>query len=106
MVRRHAAVARGVGQAHETFVSRADNAEICGVEGRLYIDFTGGIAVLNIGHRNIALIEPVKAQLDRYSHTCFQVLAYEPYVKLAERINAKATGAFAKKTLLLTTGVR
>lgn len=104
MVRRHAAVARGVGQAHEIFVSRADNAEVWDVEGRRYIDFAGGIAVLNTGHRNTAVIEAVKAQLDRYTHTCFQVLAYEPYVELAERINAKAPGDFAKKTLLLTTG--
>lgn len=104
MVRRHAAVARGVGQAHEIFVSRADNAEIWDVEGRRYIDFAGGIAVLNTGHRNTAVIDAVKAQLDRYTHTCFQVLAYEPYVELAERINAKAPGDFAKKTLLLTTG--
>lgn len=104
MVRRHAAVARGVGQAHEIFVSRADNAEVWDVEGSRYIDFAGGIAVLNTGHRNTAVIEAVKAQLDRYTHTCFQVLAYEPYVELAERINAKAPGDFAKKTLLLTTG--
>lgn len=104
MVRRHAAVARGVGQAHEIFVSRADNAEVWDVEGRRYIDFAGGIAVLNTGHRNTAVIDAVKAQLDRYTHTCFQVLAYEPYVELAERINAKAPGDFVKKTLLLTTG--
>ena len=104
MARREAAVPRGVGQSHHIFVDKAENAEVWDVEGRRYIDFAGGIAVLNTGHRNTAVIEAVKAQLDRYTHTCFQVLAYEPYVELAERINAKAPGNFAKKTLFLTTG--
>ncbi|HNV59237.1 MAG TPA: aminotransferase class III-fold pyridoxal phosphate-dependent enzyme, partial [Rhodoferax sp.] len=104
MARRAAAIPRGVGQSHHIFVDRADNAEVWDVEGRRYIDFAGGIAVLNTGHRNTAVIEAVKAQLDRYTHTCFQVLAYEPYVELAERVNAKAPGDFAKKTLFLTTG--
>lgn len=104
MNRRAAAIPRGVGQSHHIFVDRAENAEVWDVEGRRYIDFAGGIAVLNTGHRNMAVIEAVKAQLDRYTHTCFQVLAYEPYVELAERVNAKAPGDFAKKTLFLTTG--
>ncbi len=104
MARRHAAVARGVGQAHEIFVSRADNAEIWDVEGRRYIDFAGGIAVLNTGHCNPTITSAVQAQLSLYSHTCFQVLAYEPYVELAERLNALAPGNFAKKSLFLSTG--
>lgn len=104
MARRAAAIPRGVGQSHHIFVEKAENAEVWDVEGRRYIDFAGGIAVLNTGHRNTAVIEAVKAQLDRYTHTCFQVLAYEPYVELAERVNAKAPGDFAKKTLFLTTG--
>jgi 4-aminobutyrate aminotransferase/(S)-3-amino-2-methylpropionate transaminase len=104
MARRHAAVARGVGQAHEIFVSRADNAEIWDVEGRRYIDFAGGIAVLNTGHCNPTITRAVQAQLGLYSHTCFQVLAYEPYVELAERLNALAPGDFAKKSLFLSTG--
>ncbi len=104
MARRQAAIPRGVGQSHEVFIARGENAEIWDVEGKRYIDFAGGIAVLNTGHRHPAIVEAVKAQLDRYTHTCFQVLAYEPYVALAERINALAPGDFAKKTLLLTTG--
>lgn len=104
MARRLAAVTRGVGQAHEIFVSRAKNAELWDVEGRRYIDFAGGIAVLNTGHRHAEVIAAVKAQLDLYTHTCFQVVAYEPYVELAEKLNALAPGNFAKKTLLLTTG--
>lgn len=102
--RREAAIPRGVGHSHQIFIVRGENAEIWDVEGRRFIDFAGGIAVLNTGHRHPAVIQAVKDQLDRYTHTCFQVLAYEPYVQLAERINAKAPGDFAKKTLFLTTG--
>ncbi len=104
MKRRAAAVARGVGQSHEVFIARGENAEIWDVEGRRYIDFAGGIAVLNTGHCHPDVIAAVKAQLDLYTHTCFQVVAYEPYVALAERINALAPGNFAKKTLFLSTG--
>ncbi|GAB3773500.1 4-aminobutyrate--2-oxoglutarate transaminase [Ramlibacter monticola] len=104
MARRQAAIPRGVGHSHQIFIARGENAEIWDVEGRRFIDFAGGIAVLNTGHRHPAVIEAVKNQLDRYTHTCFQVLAYEPYVELAERLNAKAPGNFAKKTLFLTTG--
>jgi len=102
--RRHAAVARGVGQSHQIFVSRALNAEVWDVEGRRYIDFAGGIAVLNTGHTRPEIVAAIKEQLDRFSHTCFQVLAYEGYVELAERLNALAPGAFAKKSLFLSTG--
>ena len=104
MARRRAAIPRGVGQSHEVFIARGENAEIWDVEGKRYIDFAGGIAVLNTGHCNPTVIAAVKAQLDLYTHTCFQVLAYEPYVELAERINALAPGDFPKKTLFLSTG--
>ena len=102
--RREAAIPRGVGHSHQIFIAKGENAEVWDVEGRRYIDFAGGIAVLNTGHRHPAVIQAVKDQLDQYTHSCFQVLAYEPYVELAERINAKAPGNFAKKTLFLTTG--
>lgn len=104
MTRRQHAVARGVGQAHEIFIARGRNAELWDVEGRRYIDFAGGIAVLNTGHCHPEVIAAVTDQLDRYTHTCFQVLAYEPYVELAERLNALAPGDFPKKSLFLSTG--
>ncbi len=104
MTRRHHAVPRGVGNIHDVFIARGENAEVWDVEGRRYIDFAGGIAVLNTGHRHPRVLEAVQVQLQRYTHTCFQVLAYEPYVELAERLNALAPGASPKKTLLLTTG--
>ncbi|MDY0747368.1 4-aminobutyrate--2-oxoglutarate transaminase [Paucibacter sp. R3-3] len=104
MARRRAAVARGVGQAHEIFVDRAANAEVWDVEGKRYVDFAGGIAVLNTGHCHPEVIAAVQEQLGLYTHTCFQVLAYEPYVELAEKLNALAPGDFTKKTLLLSSG--
>jgi 4-aminobutyrate aminotransferase/(S)-3-amino-2-methylpropionate transaminase len=104
MARRRAALPSGLGQAHEIFVDRAENAEVWDVEGRRYIDFAGGIAVLNTGHRNPRLVAAIEAQLGRFTHTCFQVLAYEPYVELAERLNALAPGNFAKKSFFMTTG--
>lgn len=104
MARRHAAVPRGVGQVHNIFIARGKNAEFWDVEGKRYIDFAGGIAVLNTGHCHPAVVDAVKAQLDLYTHTCFQVVAYEPYVELAERLNALAPGQFPKKTLFLSTG--
>jgi 4-aminobutyrate aminotransferase / (S)-3-amino-2-methylpropionate transaminase / 5-aminovalerate transaminase len=104
MARRKSAIPRGVGQSHEIFVAKGENAEVWDVEGRRYIDFAGGIAVLNTGHRHPDIIAAVKDQLDHYTHTCFQVLAYEPYVELAERINALAPGEFDKKTFFLSSG--
>jgi 4-aminobutyrate aminotransferase/(S)-3-amino-2-methylpropionate transaminase len=104
MARRRAAMPRGSGQVHEVFVDRALNAEVWDVEGRRFIDFAGGISVLNTGHRHPQIVEAVKAQLDRVTHTCFQVLAYEPLVELAERLNALAPGAAPKKSFFLTTG--
>ena len=104
MKRREAAVPRGVGQIHPIFADSAKNATVTDVEGREFIDFAGGIAVLNTGHVHPKVIAAVTAQLNKLTHTCFQVLAYEPYVELCEKINAKVPGDFAKKTLLVTTG--
>ncbi len=104
MARRRAALPNGLGQGFEIFADRAQGAEVWDVEGRRYIDFAGGIAVLNTGHRHPALLQAIEAQLGRFTHTCFQVLAYEPYVELAEKLNAMAPGDFAKKSFFLTTG--
>ncbi|MEK8026235.1 4-aminobutyrate--2-oxoglutarate transaminase [Pseudaquabacterium rugosum] len=104
MARRRAALPSGLGQAFPIFVDRAENAEVWDVEGKRYIDFAGGIAVLNTGHRHPAVVAAVQRQLERATHTCFQVLAYEPYVELAEKLNAMAPGDFAKKSFFMTTG--
>ncbi|WP_297514360.1 4-aminobutyrate--2-oxoglutarate transaminase [uncultured Caulobacter sp.] len=102
--RRGAAVSAGVATATTVFADRAANAEIWDVEGRRYIDFAGGIAVLNVGHRHPKVLAAVQHQLDRFTHTAFQVMAYEPYIALAERLNALAPIEGDAKTLLFTTG--
>lgn len=104
LARREAAVPRGVASATPIFASHAENAELWDVEGRRYVDFAGGIAVLNTGHRHPKVVAAAKAQEDRYTHTSFQVVPYEPYIALAEKLNALAPGDFPKKTLLVTTG--
>ncbi len=104
MQRRVAAVPRGVGQIHPIFADHAKNSSVVDVEGREFIDFAGGIAVLNTGHLHPKIIKAVEDQLHKLTHTCFQVLAYEPYVELCEKINARVPGDFDKKTLLVTTG--
>ena len=102
--RRQAAVPRGVGQIHPVVAERAENSTVWDVEGREYIDFAGGIAVLNTGHLHPKVIAAVQEQLGKLSHTCFQVLAYEPYIELAEEIAKRVPGDFPKKTLLVTSG--
>ncbi len=102
--RREAATPRGVATATQIFADRAENAELWDVEGRRYVDFAGGIAVLNTGHRNPTVMAEVEKQLDRFTHTAYQVVPYEPYVELAERLNALAPGATPKKTMFVTTG--
>lgn len=104
MQRRSQAIPRGVGQIHPIFADRAENCRVWDVEGREYLDFAGGIAVLNTGHLHPKVVAAVEAQLKKLSHTCFQVLAYEPYLELCEIMNQKVPGDFAKKTLLVTTG--
>ena len=102
--RRNQAVARGVANMHNLYADHAENAEIWDVEGKRYIDFAGGIGVLNTGHRHPKVMAAVQAQMERYTHTCFQVMPYEPYVALAERLNQLAPGDAPKKSLFLTTG--
>ena len=104
MQRRSNAVPRGVGQIHPIFAERAENCRVWDVEGREFLDFAGGIAVLNTGHLHPQIVSAVEAQLKKLSHTCFQVLAYEPYLELCEMMNKKVPGDFDKKTLLVTTG--
>jgi 4-aminobutyrate aminotransferase/(S)-3-amino-2-methylpropionate transaminase len=104
LTRRLAAVPRGVSTATAIFAARAENAELWDVEGNRYVDFAGGIAVLNTGHRHPKVLAAVRDQLDAYTHTAFQVVAYEPYIALAERLNALAPFDGPAKTILFTTG--
>jgi 4-aminobutyrate aminotransferase / (S)-3-amino-2-methylpropionate transaminase / 5-aminovalerate transaminase len=102
--RRAAAIPRGVGNSLQVYAERASNGEIWDVEGRRYIDFGSGIAVLNTGHLHPKVQGAVAAQLARLSHACFQVTPYENYVALAERLNDLAPGPGPWKTIFLTTG--
>lgn len=72
--RKNAAISRGVGMTTQIYADRAENAEIWDKEGKRYIDFASGIAVVNTGHRHPKVIAAVKAQLDRFTHTCHQVV--------------------------------
>ena len=104
MARRRAALPSGLGQGFEIFVDRAQGAEVWDVEGHRYIDFAGGIAVMNTGHSHPLLQTAMQQQLERFTHTCFQVLAYESYVELAEKLISKTPGTFAKKCFFMSTG--
>lgn len=104
LARRAAAIPRGLGHATGVFASRARNAELWDVEGKRYVDFAAGIAVLNTGHCHPAVVDAVKAQLELFTHPCIQVVLYEPYIRLAERLNALAPMPSPLKTILFTTG--
>ncbi|MGO8857115.1 MAG: 4-aminobutyrate--2-oxoglutarate transaminase [Steroidobacteraceae bacterium] len=101
--RKTAAVPNGVG-TKGIYVAKAENSEIWDVDGKRYIDFAAGIAVLNTGHRHPKIMAAVAEQAQAFMHTCFHVAPYESYVRLAERLNALAPGDFAKKTLFLNSG--
>ena len=104
LARRTAAVARGVASATPFFAHSAENSQLRDVDGRRYIDFASGIGVLATGHRHPRVIQAVQEQLSRLTHSAFQVMAYEPYVALAERLNAIAPFTGPAKSVLFTTG--
>lgn len=102
--RRVDAVARGVGNATQLFAVKALNAEIWDADGRRYIDFAGGIGVMNTGHRHPKVMARIQQQLDAVLHSCFQVMPYEPYIELAEQLNKRAPIEGKAKSLFVTTG--
>ncbi len=102
--RRETAISRGVGMTTQIYADKALNSEIWDIEGNRYIDFAAGIAVVNTGHRHPKVMAAVAEQLNRFTHTCHQVLPYENYIRLAERLNEKVPGNFQKKTIFATTG--
>lgn len=102
--RRDAAISNGVGMMTQIYVDRALNSEVWDVEGKRYIDFAAGIAVVNTGHCNPKVMQAVTEQAASFTHTCHQVLPYENYIRLAERLNDKVPGDFEKKTVFVTTG--
>lgn len=103
-IRKDAAIPRGVGVLAPFFAARAENAEIWDVEGNRYIDFAAGVSVLNTGHRHPKVLAAVREQLERFTHTHFQIVPYESYVALAEKLNCITPGDYPKKTAFFTTG--
>jgi 4-aminobutyrate aminotransferase len=104
MARKAAATPRGVGVMGTFFAERAQGAELWDAQGQRYIDFAGGIAVMNVGHGHPKVVTAIAEQLQRFTHTCYQVVPYESYVALAEKINQLTPGTHAKKTALFSTG--
>jgi 4-aminobutyrate aminotransferase / (S)-3-amino-2-methylpropionate transaminase / 5-aminovalerate transaminase len=104
--RRAESVARGVSALTPIFAERASGASLWDIEGKRYVDFAGGIGVMNTGHAHPKVVQAVQAQLERFTHTCFQVVAYESYIALAERLNAlvPVKEGHANKTMFVTTG--
>lgn len=102
--RKDAATPRGVGVMCNFYAERAENSEIWDVEGKRYIDFAAGIAVLNTGHRHPRLVAALQEQLNRFTHTAYQIVPYASYIELAEKINHRAPGRSARKTAFFTTG--
>ena len=104
MKRRNAAVVQAAFHATPVFVERAEGAIVEDVDGNRLIDFAGGIGCLNTGHRAPAVIDAVRRQLDRFLHTSFNVLPYESYIAVCEKLNSLAPGRGPKKTILVNTG--
>ncbi|HQR49852.1 MAG TPA: 4-aminobutyrate--2-oxoglutarate transaminase [Steroidobacteraceae bacterium] len=102
--RRDAVFARGLGNQLPVYIERARNAEMWDVEGRRYIDFAGGIAVLNTGHLHPKVQAAVAKQLDAFSHTCLMITPYAVAVELAEKLTRLAPGPTPKKAIFVTTG--
>ncbi len=102
--RRDDAISRGIGVMTQIYVDRALNSEVWDIEGNRYIDFAAGIAVVNTGHCHPRVMAAVTEQMSRFTHTCHQVLPYENYVRLAERLNHAVPGDWPKKTVFVTTG--
>ena len=102
--RRSVAVPRGIYASTPVYVSRAEGALIEDVDGNTLIDLAGGIGVINVGHCSPAVVDAIHRQADRYLHTCFQVVAYESYISLAERLNQITPGKFPKRTFFVNSG--
>src|SRR5215471_15418521 len=102
--RRNLAVPRGLSHATPVYVAKAEGAVIEDVDGNRMIDLAGGIGCLNTGHRAPAVVAALRRQLDRFLHTSFNVLPYESYIAVCEKLNAVVPIKGQKKTLLVNSG--
>lgn len=104
MEARRAHVARGPFHSTPVFVARASGAVVEDVDGNRLLDFASGIAVTNLGHAPEDVVRAIQSQAERFLHTSFNVVPYEGYVALAERLNRLAPGRGPKKTFLANSG--
>ena len=102
--RRRQAVARGVATMTPVYAAAAHGAVLEDVDGNRFIDFTGGLGVLNAGHTPPPVVQAVKDQVERYLHTCQHAVMNEPYVAVAEALNRITPGDYDKRTLLVNSG--
>lgn len=101
---RQSNVPKGVSNLVPFFMSEGEGALLKDVDGNVYVDFSSGIGTLNVGHAHPEVISAIKEQADKFTHTCFMVVMYEPYIRLAESLNALAPGDFPKKTFFVNSG--
>lgn len=104
MQRRQAAIPRGPYNSSPVFIAKAEGALLTDVDDNTFIDFAGGIGVMNLGHANARVTAAIAEQAAAFTHACYHVTAYEPYLALAEKLNALTPGNFAKKTMLANSG--
>jgi 4-aminobutyrate aminotransferase/(S)-3-amino-2-methylpropionate transaminase len=102
--RREAAVPRAVFNTAPIFVAGGEGASVMDVDGNRFIDFAGGLGVLNIGRGNTRVLRAITEQAERYIHECFHVSMYEGYIELAETLNRITPGDHDKKTMLANSG--
>ena len=104
LAERNRHIPQGPFNVHPIFAEKAKGAIITDVEGKEYIDFAGGIGVNNVGHCDEEVLKAIQDQIQKYIHTCFHVVMYEPYVELAKRLNKITPGDFPKKTMFANSG--
>lgn len=97
-------VPRGIATAHPVVAARAEGAQLWDVDGKRYLDFVGGIGVLNVGHCHPRVVEAVRRQVGEISHASFQVAAYQNYIEVATRLNKMIGGDEHYKSVLFTSG--
>ncbi|OGP89464.1 MAG: 4-aminobutyrate transaminase [Deltaproteobacteria bacterium RBG_16_47_11] len=104
LAERNKHIPQGPFNTHPIFAAKAKGAIITDVEGKEYIDFAGGIGVANVGHCDDEVVKAIQDQVEKYIHTCFHVVMYEPYVELAKKLNEITPGSFPKKTMFANSG--
>ena len=102
--RRAAAVPRGIYASTPVYAARADGALLEDVDGNQFLDLAGGIGVINVGHSSPLVVDAIQRQAGKFLHTCFQVVGYESYIRLAEKLNEITPGNFEKRTFFVNSG--